>query len=307
MNAASEVVTIGSFAPVFGDVEREPGEIPGFAALWAAASPNTEFEAMGCGSFRAMSGPAEDYVAESVRHALAGRGVAPDQVDHVVFATSDATLRLLRPDFAARVLAGTGMTNCVPAILSFQQCCSSLTALRYAWDLFSSEAVDNVVLVALDHTPDDKDRVRSFALFSDAVVSCVLSRADGDLRLRSEAVSVDYAGLSGRDSFVSRQQVARAALDAVLRAGGTALSEVGKVFPTNLYQPMTMFNAAAAGVPPASLHFAESLYRYGHCGNCDWMINLMDYRDRVGIERGSTYLAQSSAPGFFACALLTGV
>jgi hypothetical protein len=36
------------------------------------------------------------------------------------------------------------------------------------------------------------------------------------------------------------------------------------------------------------------------------MINLADYHEQVGISPGGTYLAQSSAPGFFACELLAG-
>jgi hypothetical protein len=307
-NASRAPVTIGSFACVFGDVDRKPAEIPGFAELWAAAAPSTEFGAMGCDGFRTMSGPAEDYVTDSVRQALAGRGVAGEDVDHVVLATSDATLRQLSPDFAARVLDGAGMRNCVPAVLSFQQCCSSLAALRYAGDLFSDKDVRNVVLVALDRTPEDKDRVRSFALFSDAAVSCVLSRgAGGDVRLRASAVRVDYAGLTGHDSFASRQQVAQAAFGAIFRESGASFGDVTAIFSTNLYKPATLFNAAVAGASPSALHFADSLRRYGHCGNCDWMINLVDFNDRTGLEPDAAYVAQSSAPGFFACALLTGV
>jgi hypothetical protein len=36
------------------------------------------------------------------------------------------------------------------------------------------------------------------------------------------------------------------------------------------------------------------------------MINLVDYHERVGIRPGETYLAQSMAPGFYACGLLEG-
>ncbi|MFF9768227.1 hypothetical protein ACF1GT_16705 [Streptomyces sp. NPDC014636] len=303
--STQQEVTIGSFACVFGDLERGPDDIPGFAALWQAAAPDTDFDAMGCGTFRTMSGPVEKYIIESVRQTLDGQAVRPDDVTHLVLATSDARLGSLAPDCAVTVLDALGMTQCVPVVLSFQQCCSSLAALRHGWELFSDEDVRNVVVVSLDFTPDDSDRVRSFALFSDAVASCLITRdTGGPLRLASAAVKVDHCGLMGRDSFMSRQKVAQAAFTKVFQESGERLDDVTRVFPTNLFQPVTLFNASIAGVHREKLHFADTLRAYGHCGNSDWMINLVDYADKVGIRTGEKYLAQASAPGFFACGLL---
>jgi hypothetical protein len=84
-------------------------------------------------------------------------------------------------------------------------------------------------------TPDDADRIRSFALFSDAVASCLITRDEGLVRLLSTAVGVDHARLLGRDSFLSRQEVAQSSLAAALGARDLTPSEVTKVFPTNLY------------------------------------------------------------------------
>src|SRR6266550_510819 len=307
MTPSPDAVGIGSFACGFGDLERKPEDIPGFDALWSAESSDADFATMGCGSFRKMTGPAETYVVDCVRRTLEHHGASPADVDRIVFATTDACLARLGRDFALTVLQTVGLVDCVPVVLSFQQCCSSLAALAYGWELFSDPAVDNVVVVSVDFTTDDSDRVRSFALFSDAAVSCLISRTgESRLRLVSSAVHVDFAGLVGRDSFASRQQVAQASYAAVLRAGGQPLDRVTKIFPTNLYKPVTLFNATVAGIHKSKLHFAETLRAYGHCANCDWMINLVDYESRVGIRPGETYLAQASAPGFFACGLLAG-
>jgi hypothetical protein len=174
--------------------------------------------------------------------------------------------------------------------------------------MFGDEDVRNVVLVSLDFTPDDAERVRQFALFGDAVASCLISRTgEGPLRLAASALGVDPEGLAGHDSFMSRQRVAQASLAKVFARGGEGLDRVTKVFPTNLYRPLTVFNAMAAGVPGDRLHFTEPMRAYGHCGNSDWMINLVDYADRAGLRPGELYLAQSSAPGFFACGLLEGI
>lgn len=300
-------VGIGSFVSEFGDVECRPEDVPGFAEIWSSGS-NANFETMGCGSFRKMSAPVEEYIVDCVKQTLGNRDTAAKEIDYVVFATTDACLGFLGRDFTARVLDAIGMVSCVPVVLSFQQCCSSVTALRYGWDLFSDQEVDNVVLVSFDFTPNDSDRIRSFAFFGDAVTSCLISRANkNDLRLVSSAINVDYAGLVGRDSFESRQKVARASLSKVCRDGGTLLKDVTKVFPTNLYGPLTLFNAMVAGIHQGKLYFTDTLYSYGHCGNCDWMINLANYEKKVGIHSGETYLAQTSAPGFFACGLLVAI
>jgi 3-oxoacyl-[acyl-carrier-protein] synthase III len=298
-------VSIGSFACVAGDVEGKPTEVPDFDEIWAAQAPNSDFATMGCDRYWKMSGPLERYVVACVRQTLAYHATPPTSVDQVVFATTDACLALLGDDFAVNVLAELGMDSCVPAVMSLQQCCGSVTALRYGWDQFADDDVSNVVLVSFGYTPADSDRIRSFAFFGDAVASCLISRTyPGTLRLTSSAINVDYLGLVGQDSFVSRQAVARRSLEKVLRAPGVALDDVTKVFPTNLYRPLTLFSAAAAGVDPGALHFVDTLAAYAHCGNSDWMINLIDYDRTVGVRTGENYLVQASAPGFFACGLL---
>lgn len=299
-------IGIGSFACAFGDVECKPENIPDFSALWETVSFGTDFQEMGCTTYRKMSGPVEDYVVDAVRRTLRDAGVAAADIDHLVFATSDPTLALLPSDFAGRVLLALGMDNCVPHVLSYQRCCSSLTALRHGQRLLADPEADHVVVVAVDFVPHDRDRVLPYAMFGDAAASCLLSRRPGLVRLVSSAVKVDPEGLRGRDTFVSRQNVAERTLSAVLRAGGRQQAQISKVFAANLHKPLTLFNATSVGLGPDILHFADTLAAYGHCGNADWMINLADYHERFGIQPGQTYLAQSLAPGFYACGLFEG-
>jgi 3-oxoacyl-[acyl-carrier-protein] synthase III len=305
MTPDHEDVSIGSFACAFGDLECRPENIPDFESLWSAASPGTEFASMGCATFRKMSRPAEEYIIDAVRQTLRDSGVSPAEVNHIVFATSDPTLALLPLDLSIRVFDAVGLADCVPHLLSFQRCCSSLTALRHGRELFADPDVAHVLVVALDFTPDDRERVRSYALFGDAVASCLLSRrSPGLVRLLSSAIHVDHDGLRGSDSFVSRKKVADSALTSALGASGKKVEQLTKVFAANLYQPLTLFNASVAGLSLDTLHFTDALAAYGHCGNADWMINLVDYHDRFGIRPGETYLAQSLAQGFFACGIL---
>lgn len=305
MDNTLDGVGIGSFAVALGDEEVKPQDIPGFDELWRVAS-DADLATMGCGTFRRMSAPVEGYVVDSVTRTLADAGVPPGEVDRLVIATTDANLRWLGADFAVDVLRAAGLSGCVPVVLSMQQCCASVTALRHTVDQFADPAVRNALLVSVDFTPDDRDRVRPFALFGDAAASCLLGRGRDGLRLLSSAIRVDPAGLAGQDSFASRQQVAQAAYTAAFTEAGTTLADMAMVFPTNLFQPLTVFGSAVLGVQRDRLHFADTLRAYGHCGNSDWMINLVDYQTTVGLRADATYLAQASAPGFFACAVLAG-
>lgn len=304
--AAPDGIGIDSFACTFGELECRPEDIPGFADLWLKLSPDTQFAAMGCGTFRKMAGDIGGYVVDCISRVLAQRGLAPSEVDHLILATSDACLARLGTDLAVDVMRAAGLTGCVPAIMSFQQCCSSIEALRYGRQMFADSEVRNVALIALDFTPDDTERVRSFAIFGDAVAGCLISRVPTpeSLDLIGSALTVDHSGLVGSDSFESRQNVALSAIGKVLRETGEQLRAVTKVFGPNLYQPVALFNAMAAGVPRPQLHFGETMRRYGHCGNADWIINLVDYSEHTGLRQGELYLAQATAPGFFACGLL---
>ncbi|MGW4641336.1 hypothetical protein ACWEN6_22630 [Sphaerisporangium sp. NPDC004334] len=297
------MAAIGSFACVTGHAEGRPEDIPGFEDLWRAVSPDTAFAAMGTGTYRKMTGPVTPYIVDCVAKVLSEHGVRAAEVDRLVLATSDGVLGLLGRDVAVDVMRAAGLTACVPAIVSLQQCCSSIEALRYAWGLAAADA-RNVVLVALDFTPDDRDRVKSFAVFGDAVAGCLISRDHAGLTLAGTGVAADFSGMVGEDTFATRQSVARAALGQAFGQAGRTPDDIAKIFTSSLFAPIATFNAMAAGQARGKLYFQEPMTRYGHCGNADWLINLMDYHHKTGLEPGALYLAQASAPGFFACALL---
>jgi len=302
---ADDCIRIGSFAFVPGDDDAEAGEIPGFDELWREVGAGMAFGSMGFERFTKMSRPVEDYVVECVRATLRRSGVEASAVDHIVFSTGDCTFRHLRDDFVAYVLDALGAVNCVPVVLSYRQCCSSQAALAYGHQLFDDAAVQHVVVAAFDFNADDEDRVRPFAIFGDAAAACMISRRPAPgFRLAAAAAGVDHDGLMGRDTVASRQQVAAQALRNVYRDGGIAAEAVTRVFPSNLFKPLAQFNAAAVGIDAGRLHFDATRQRYGHCGNTDWMINLLDYEETVGCNDGEAYLALASAPGFFACSLL---
>jgi 3-oxoacyl-[acyl-carrier-protein] synthase III len=70
-----------------------------------------------------------------------------------------------------------GLANCVPTFISMQQCASSLAAVHYAYGLMAGAGEGKyVIVVAFDFVLQDADRIQSFALFGDAVTSCLLTK-----------------------------------------------------------------------------------------------------------------------------------
>lgn len=302
MTALNERVRLSAFACEFGDRERAAESIEGYQEICQQEGIGLSLAAMGCKTFWQMTGPIESYVVKSVNSTLASSGVPADQVDHIIFSTMDKSLRHLDPDFARTVLSETDLTNCVPAFLSMQQCVASLGAVDYARRLFADERVNYVLLVSFNFVPEEWKRIQSFALFGDAVTSCLMSRNTG-LTVLSHAVGTDYAGLMGKDNFESRKQVVVTTMKRILDESGTKIEDVEKCFTTNLFRPVAWFNASVAGIHRTQLYI-DTLPTRAHCGNCDWMINLHQHQTDAGFPPGKRYLVQSFAPGFFSGAIL---
>lgn len=304
MSTMSERLTLSAFACVFGDRERTPETIADHAAICAARGLGLGLGALGGKTFWQMTAPVETYVARCVAATLVASGVAATDVQHVVFATMDKNLRHLDQDFARKVLGDVGLINSMPALVSMQQCASSLGAVDHARRLFTDPGVEHALVVALDFVVDDAERIQPFALFGDAVTSCLLSRgAAGGLAVLAYGANMDFSGLVGRDNFETRKKLVVATLARVLEQGGTRLDQVERCFTTNFFKPVALFNAGVCGVQRKQLCI-DTLPTRAHCGNCDWMVNLVHHREQVGLVPGAKYLAQAFAPGFFGCVLL---
>jgi 3-oxoacyl-[acyl-carrier-protein] synthase III len=305
MATFAENLRLGSFAHELGDLQRTPESIEDFTAICSSKGLGLNLAAMGCGTFWQMTSPLESYVTRCVAKTVAASKVSPERISHIVFSTMDQNLRNLPDGFAKTILGQLGLINCVPAFVSLQQCASSLAALNYGCRLFGDAKVNNVIVVTFDLVVNDADRIQPFALFGDAVASCMISRDDVEgLALLSYAVNVDFAGILQSSNFESRKRVAAVTLEEALEGSGARLEDIEKLFSTNVYKPLALFNANVCGIRRHQL-YVDSLRDWAHCGNCDWMLNLIHYKEHGGgIARGKKYLVQSSAPGIFSCALL---
>jgi 3-oxoacyl-[acyl-carrier-protein] synthase III len=297
-------LNLSGFACAFGELPRPPESIAQHEEICAAHGVSLELSTMGCKTFWQMTRKLESYVVASIAETLARSNVAADQVDAVLFASSDQNLPALHVDFTRNVLAELGLVRCIPTLISFQQCASSLAALAHARGLLADPSVSHVLLVAFDFVRLDCDRIKPFALFGDAVASCLVSRDRGiGLTLRSCGSAMDMKGLRGSDDFGSRRSVAARVLQEALSKANVKLPEIERVFSTNIYKPIAMFSTSMLGIRREQLYI-ETLAERAHCGNCDWMINLSHALQQGLISPARKYVIHASAPGFHAAGVL---
>jgi 3-oxoacyl-[acyl-carrier-protein] synthase-3 len=300
------MVDVGAFASVFGAEERRYDSIADLDALMVRHEIPLDLAAMGCGTFAQSTLPADALVGDAIAASLATAGLAASTVTDVIFATSDNHLCQIGDGFVRNVLPRLGLAHALPMLVSLQKCASSIVALDHARVALAARGGGTALVVGFDILgADDEERVKSFALFGDGVACCVVS-ADVtlDFRLESCGVAIDPAGMCGEDTFDSRRTAARGAIDAALATAGTTMADIAACFSTNLFKPVSMFNASICGIPLARLSLLTA-ERRGHCGNADWMINLAAFAAAGRSEPGRRYLAQAFAPGFSACAVLT--
>ena len=300
-----EGLGIGAFACEYGELERSYETLAGLDVMRAEKKIALSLSALGCATFAQMTGRLEDAIKRCVAKTLDKAAVRAADVNHILFATSDNHLFNIHDDFTREILLDLELSNAVPTLLSMRQCVSSLAALDLAHRLLDDPDAVNAVVVAFDIVSSDADRLQSFALFGDAVASCLVSRGvPGLVVLESHRGGVDRDGLRGQDNFESRKRIASAVLSAALAAAGIGVDAVEACFTTNFFKPITLFNANICGIPSRRLA-VPTLQRRAHCGNCDWMMNLAEYADNPGLVPGAKYLALAFAPGFAACAVLT--
>lgn len=294
-------VKLSAFASVFGE-QRPSDSIEGFEELCQKEGLVLGMPMMGCQSFSEMKITLEEAVQECIQKTLDSSGISPENVDKLILTTVDRNLKHLDADFIQSILKSTGLKNCVPLFISMQQCASSVSAIDYGSKLFNDSKTKNVIVVAFDKVYEEHQRIRSFALFGDAVTSCLLSREESGLSLLSFEIGLDFDGVMGTDNFESRKKMFKETSENAFENIGT-IQDIAVCFSTNLYRPVAQFNTSVSGLRSNQLYI-PTLKEYAHCGNCDWMMNLEHYQNSVGFRTDEKYMIQSFAPGFFAAAVL---
>lgn len=150
------------------------------------------------------------------------------------------------------------------------------SAIDMACKYIEGKKIKNVIVVSCDTITRDSSRVQPHGLFSDASSACLISSEHAGYKIISYADGTDIKGLIKDDDFESRAKLARDVMSNVLSKTGVQVSDLKKVFSTNFFSPIVLFNASAISLKNDQL-YAATTSKYGHCICSDPIINLIDY------------------------------
>ncbi len=297
-----------------GDVESDPTNIAEFESLCATAKIAPNMAAMGCESYWKMSEGFDTYIVKSVRSTLEKIDLNPSDIDRIVFSASDNNLRWFKRDTVGEIIRQLELKNALPGVVSLQQCASSLVALDTAKRLVTDGAANNVLVVCFDFVEQDEERITSFALFGDAVVSFVVKESNleryisghggnGQCVVGNYAIAVDRQGLIGKDDFTSRKSAAQNVYGQLFTDAEIGMDRIEYFISTNTYRPVATISASISGIERSKLYI-ETLPINAHCGICDWALNLNHFLENKECKIGQQLALQATAPGFFACTLI---
>lgn len=298
----------GGIGVELGDLRRSVDSIVGVEELFRKHKLPINPELLNYGHFHQSTLDASDCIARVLDTALTASAVAPEQVDMLILTSADLGFLTADKQFMPALLERAGLSRALPLALTGQECAGLLWALDMAWRAVASGPHANVLVVSYDKAASEERRVQPFGIISDAAVACVVS-ADRPLglSLRRFALRTDLAGMRGNDDFASRKALISAVAADLLGPEGMQASDIGKVFTTNFFRPLTNFHASCLGLRPQQLYLDQAP-EIGHCLGADPVLNLAMYlREQPQATAGQRHLLQAYAPGLMAAMLVEQV
>jgi 3-oxoacyl-[acyl-carrier-protein] synthase-3 len=298
-------VHLGGARYALGELEADHTTIENLAERVAELKLPTNAKLMGWGSIRRSERALEELAVESGRATLAAAGVDAADVDALIVCStrvpgnSDG-----HGSFMASVLTGTGLGDIPFYSQTLNRCTNLLAALDVAHAFVRSGRYRCILVVTADKVEAGGERVASYALFSDAAASCLVTAepgADDGYQLVACASAQEAASLEWTKEISS--DLSRKVNDALLSPIGMKIGDLGALMHLNIVKPLLALKEMQAGFSPAQL-FTENIARLGHCFAADPLINLVD-REALGhVQPGGWYMLAASVPGSRAGVLL---
>jgi 3-oxoacyl-[acyl-carrier-protein] synthase-3 len=253
---------------------------------------------LGLVRYSVLDGPIRKHYPACVKATLQKAELAPAAVDAVLFFTSTFA-SYEEYDDLAQLSHELGFTNALPVGLFLGQCTNYSTALLMASGLISTHGFQNVLLLGGDRLDESRaPRVLGgrLSVFSDAVVSCLVSTRDrGGYELGAirhhylpHMYKVDPAReiLPYINGFSDGLRTACNKLYQAMEVSGSAFTWM---IPANLNLSVLKNFAALAGVQVDRMYKAN-VARYGHSFAYDQLISLDTLAAEGAVHRGDRLL-----------------
>ncbi|MGW2376456.1 3-oxoacyl-ACP synthase [Kitasatospora sp. NPDC001683] len=296
---------------VLGEEELDHTEVECLAERAAELKMVPRAALWGWGSVRRTGRGLAELAIDSGTATLRAADVDPAEVDALILcSTRFPGGPRTHGRFVERILTGTGLERAAFLGITLNRCTNLLVALDTAHALVAAGRHRRILVVTTDRIEDEKERMESFALFSDGAASCLVSAGTtagagsglgAHYRIRSTAAAQEAAALDWSHEISA--DLAREANGRLLTPLGLAPDQVDGLLHANLFLPLVTMKERQAGFTARQLYTAN-ITRFGHCFAADPLINLAD-QERAGLLRdGGHYLAAVSVPGSRVAVLL---
>ncbi|WP_045855803.1 beta-ketoacyl-[acyl-carrier-protein] synthase family protein [Teredinibacter purpureus] len=253
----------------------------------------------GCSQFWATSQTPFELAFDSAKKTLSSGDVAAEEIDMVMlcgnaFVEKDEE-RLLRK--TGHFIASLGCEKAMPVGASLQACATLISGIETATLMLNTYPdVNHILLVGVDISASDQERLTGFGLFSDAASSFVLSRTTKGMAQRPlKATNFIAAG-----EVMAEPDADKAAKQDVVTQLHTTLfnqfkqdaSIIERVFSVNIFRPFFGFLMMKTGFNKPQF-YTKNLTTKGHSWNSDIIINMCDYFDDDVQPRKGYFLLSS--------------
>lgn len=280
--------------------EREVGyaDIENLPALAAAFGLVPDARLWGWGAVRATRRDLADLAADSGRATLRAAGVEPASVDALVLCST----RIPGPaddhgTFLADVLTRTALGDIPSYGQSMSRCMNLLAGLDVAAAFVHSGRYRRVLVITVDAVAADGPPMSSFALFSDAAASCLVTAEPGEsesYEVLGCATAQDTTAMDPASQISS--DLARKVNDLLLAPPGLKVGDVTALMHLNLFKPLLVMKERQAGFREDQLYL-DNIPRIGHCFAADPLISLVDRAALGHMAEGQYCMLAASVPG----------
>jgi 3-oxoacyl-[acyl-carrier-protein] synthase-3 len=289
---------------VVGETEVDHSAIPNLAERAAELKLPTNTKLMGWGTIRHSDRSLEALAAESGRASLAAAGVEAAEVDALIVCstrvpgTSDG-----HGAFMQSILTGIGLGDVAFYSQTLNRCTNLLAAIDVAHAFVRSGRYRCVLVVTADKVEEGGERLASYALFSDAAASCLVTAtpAGGCYDIVACSSAQEAASLEWTKEISS--DLSRKVNEELLAPLGMKIGDLGGLMHLNIVKPLLSLKEMQAGFSAGQL-YTGNISRLGHCFAADPLINLVD-REALGhVQPDGWYMLAASVPGSRAGILL---
>ncbi|WP_447872600.1 hypothetical protein [Serratia fonticola] len=159
--------------------------------------------------------------------------------------------------------------------VSLGRCTNLLKGIHLARSLIQSTQARRILIITCDAISDEQLRMENFALFSDGAASCLICHAD-DAPLQGNMLIAS----GGRQNHSQLHQglsagLVKAVNQDLFSSAGITLSDITRLFHSNVYLPLCQLNEMQAGYQQTQL-YTDNIPRFGHCFAADPLINFID-------------------------------